>query len=487
MILFSIIILLLSNSVNNRRDLAILYNRVGMLILVYVILNYFKVYSLNLTDIALHGGLIKLTNISLMFGLFILTMSILVLVLTSFTVKGCQLPEYPLLLLMIIIGALILISSNDLVTMFLALEIQSYGLYTICAIYRNSEVSVSGSLIYYLLGILGSSLILLAIAIIYANTGSTRMDTISVLLNINSTAIYSDDWNISLVLLGAGFMFKIGAAPFHMWTPDVYDAIPTHIGAFVTFIAKVSIFVFFMQLINVIENNYSLTFMILMCSLLSLIVGTVLGLTQYRIKRLLAYSSISHIGFILLALSLGTVESKLAFIFYLMQYILSNLNIWLILVAIGLTLSSRTKSSDGKLYDMTNSPIQLISQLNGYYYRNPALALSLTITIFSFLGIPPLAGFFAKLLVLLAALDKGLIFLTIIGVITSVIGGIYYLGLVKEVFFTVPADRSAVDKITVPAPLALIISVITIWILTYMLMDTLWISMAAVSAMSTPN
>jgi len=134
----------------------------------------------------------------------------------------------------------------------------------------------------------------------------------------------------------------------------------------------------------------------------------------------------------------------------------------LILVAIGLTLSSRTKSSDGKLYDMANSPVQLISQLNGYYYRNPVLAISLTVTIFSFLGIPPLAGFFAKLLVLLAALDKGLIFLTLIGVITSVIGGIYYLGLVKEVFFTTPADRSAVDKITVPAPLALIISVITI-------------------------
>lgn len=197
MILFSIIIFLLSNSVNNRRDLAILYNRVGIIILAYVTLNYLNVSSLNLTDIALHGGLIKLTNLSLMFGLFIIGMSILVLVLTSFTLKGTQMPakEYPLLLLMIIFGALILISSNDLVTMFLALEIQSYGLYTICAIYRNSEVSVSGSLIYYLLGILGSSLILLAIAIIYANTGSTRMDTISVLLNINSLtkAIYSED------------------------------------------------------------------------------------------------------------------------------------------------------------------------------------------------------------------------------------------------------------------------------------------------------
>ena len=110
---------------------------------------------------------------------------------------------------------------------------------------------------------------------------------------------------------------------------------------------------------------------------------------------------------------------------------------------------------------MTNSPIQLISQLNGYYYRNPVLAISLTVTIFSFLGIPPLAGFFAKLLVLLAALDKGLIFLTLVGIITSVIGGIYYLGLVKEIFFTVPADRPAVEKITVPAPLALIISAIT--------------------------
>jgi NADH-ubiquinone oxidoreductase chain 2 len=177
-----------------------------------------------------------------------------------------------------------------------------------------------------------------------------------------------------------------------------------------------------------------------MSSLISLIIGTVVGLTQFRIKRLLAYSTISHVGFILLALSISSIESTQAFLFYLMQYSISNLNVFVILIAIGYSLYYYV--SDNKefknLLDKNNSPIQLISQLKGYFYINPLLSLSLAITIFSFVGIPPLVGFFAKQMVLSAALDNGYIFLSLVAILTSVIGAVYYLSLIKEIFFSSP-------------------------------------------------
>jgi NADH-ubiquinone oxidoreductase chain 2 len=168
-----------------------------------------------------------------------------------------------------------------------------------------------------------------------------------------------------------------------------------------------------------------------------LIIGSVLGLTQFRIKRLFAYSTISHVGFILLALSINSIESIQAFIFYLMQYSISNLNAFIILISIGFSLYYFVNDDEEykKLEDKNNSPIQLISQLKGFFYINPFLALSLAITIFSFVGIPPLIGFFAKQMVLSAALDSGYVFLTLVGILTSVISAVYYLNIIKEVFF----------------------------------------------------
>jgi NADH-ubiquinone oxidoreductase chain 2 len=162
-----------------------------------------------------------------------------------------------------------------------------------------------------------------------------------------------------------------------------------------------------------------------------------LGLTQFRIKRLFAYSTISHVGFILLALSINSIESIQAFIFYLMQYSISNLNAFIILISIGYSLYYFTNDSDEfkDLTDKNNSPIQLVSQIKGFFYINPVLALSLAITIFSFVGVPPLIGFFAKQMVLSAALDNGYIFLTLVAILTSVISAVYYLNIIKEVFF----------------------------------------------------
>jgi NADH-ubiquinone oxidoreductase chain 2 len=177
-----------------------------------------------------------------------------------------------------------------------------------------------------------------------------------------------------------------------------------------------------------------------MSSLLSLIIGTVVGLTQFRIKRLFAYSTISHVGFILLALSITSIESIQAFLFYLTQYSISNLNAFIILVTIGFSFYFYTTNNkeEEEILDKNNSPIQLINQLRGYFYVNPYLALSLAITIFSFVGVPPLVGFFAKQMVLSAALDSGYVFISLVAILTSVVGAVYYLNVIKEIFFYTP-------------------------------------------------
>lgn len=181
----------------------------------------------------------------------------------------------------------------------------------------------------------------------------------------------------------------------------------------------------------------------MLSSLLSLIIGSILGLSQLKIKRLYAYSTISHLGFILLALSINTIESVQAFIFYLIQYSLSNLNAFILLISIGYSLYAYIYKGNNKeqilnLLDRNNSPIQLISQIKGYFHMNPVLALSLAITLFSFIGIPPLIGFFAKQMVLSSALDSGYVFLSFVAILTSVISAVYYLNVIKEVFFEKP-------------------------------------------------
>lgn len=199
---------------------------------------------------------------------------------------------------------------------------------------------------------------------------------------------------------------------------------------------------------------------LLFSSLLSLVIGTIVGLTQKRIKRLYAFSTISHVGFILLALSIHSVESTQAFLFYLMQYSITNLNAFILIIAIGYSLycyvyevedknnknpevyeensANENQKEKDNLQDINNSPIQLIDQLKGYYYINPLLGVSLAITLFSFAGIPPLIGFFGKMMILSAAIDDGYIFMSLVAIITSVISAVYYLVIVKQIFFYKP-------------------------------------------------
>jgi NADH-ubiquinone oxidoreductase chain 2 len=192
----------------------------------------------------------------------------------------------------------------------------------------------------------------------------------------------------------------------------------------------------------------------LVSSLLSLIIGTVLGLTQFRIKRLYAYSTISHVGFLLLALSINSIESIQSFIFYLFQYSITNLNAFVLLLSIGYSLYFyiNKEFENNTLMEKNNSPIQLISQLKGYFYINRMLAISLAITLFSFAGIPPFIGFFAKQMVLSSALQEGFIFLTIIAVFTSVISAVYYLFVIKTMFFDLHSYKLNTKTLNVKIP-----------------------------------
>lgn len=266
-------------------------------------------------------------------------------------------------------------------------------------------------------------------------------------------------------------------------------------------------------------------------SLLSLIIGTVVGLTQSRIKRLFAFSTISHVGFILLGLSIHTVESTQAFMFYLIQYSISNLNAFILIITIGYSLycyvynansleekeidsskeiDNSKEISDEKenLQDLNNSPIQLIDQLKGYYYINPVLSLSLAITLFSFAGIPPLIGFFGKQMILSAAIDNGYIFMSLVAILTSVISAVYYLTIIKQIFFDkndyrlneqlesfnadglIAEENSVVEKvnikmnnIVISSSLSLSISVITLVITLFIFIPEELLSLANILAL----
>ena len=558
MLIYSSLLLLLSNAVSLRRDKSILFSRVGLIILVYsslIALNSLYFTSLD-GGIGLFGGLFHATSITQIFHIFIFLITAVILQLTSFYPRKVwiaeysslgrlflynflyyrtkivnkmgeqfKIIEYPLIILFIVTGAVFLVSTSDLVSIFLSIELQSYGLYLLSTLYRNSELATSGGLTYFLLGGLSSCFILLGTSLLYANSGTTNLDGIYVITSLSDVSNDNTNnllyWyksyyiNFSLLILSVGFLFKVSAAPFHFWSPDVYDGIPTIVTTFVAIVAKISIFIFLLELVHFTSNSlfefqFSWTSSLLISSLFSLVIGTIVGLTQYRIKRLFAYSTISHVGFILLALSINSIESIQAFVFYLMQYSISNLNAFIILVSIGFSLYYYVNDNDEykELSDKNNSPIQLISQLKGLFYINPLLALSLAITIFSFVGIPPLIGFFAKQMVLSAALDNGYVFLALVAILTSVISAVYYLNVIKQIFFDKPEYKINPElqdikihgnivknnkliknltfnfnSIVLSSSLTISISVLTLIILLFIFIPKEWLSMANILAL----
>jgi len=492
MLISLLIFLLLSNALTMRRDKSILFSRVVIIALIstsFLAWNNLFIKPLE-KGIGIYGGLFNVTTFTQTFNIFIFLISAVILTLTAFFPRKVyhkeystlydllflkftynknsisnkigeqfRIIEYALIIVFIICGAVFLISTADLVSIFLSIELQSYGLYILSSLYRDSEVSTGSGLTYFLLGGLSSCFILLGSALLYANSGTTSLDNIYVITSMSeiNTLPYLTNWyepyylHLSLIIMSVGFLFKISAAPFHFWSPDVYDGIPTIVTTYVAIVAKISIFAFFLELVYYTEYNFFDFYwknILLVSSLFSLIIGSILGLTQSRIKRLYAYSTISHVGFILLALSINSAESIQSYIFYILQYSLSNLNAFIILVTIGFTFYlyvSKEKESKEELIDENNSPVQLINQVKGYFYVNPFIAISLSITLFSFVGVPPVIGFFAKQMILSAALDNGYIFMALVAILTSVIGAGYYLAIVKQIFFY-KGDYSKIDS-----------------------------------------
>ena len=584
MLLNSLIFLLLSNAITSRRDKSILYSRVAIsILLLSALITYDNLSLLFLAKgIGIFGGLFHTTATTNTFHIFIFLITSVILLLTSFYPRKVWLKhnsspnrilftkliyygtlitnkmgeqykiiEYSLIILFIVTGSVFLISTSDLVSIFLSIELQSYGLYLLSTIYRDSEPATSGGLMYFLLGGLSSCFILLSTALLYANSGTTNLDSLYIITSIsneskeNLTGLlywYKPYYiHISLLFMGVGFLFKVSAAPFHFWSPDVYDAIPTVVTTFVAIIAKISIFIFLLELVHytgksMFDMDFSWTQSLLFSSLLSLIIGTVVGLTQSRIKRLFAFSTISHVGFILLGLTIHTVESTQAFMFYLIQYSISNLNAFMLIITIGYSLycyvyngnsleyketeNSKQKENKEKdnskeindkkenLQDLNNSPIQLIDQLKGYYYINPVLSLSLAITLFSFAGIPPLIGFFGKMMILSAAIDNGYIFMSLVAILTSVISAVYYLTIIKQIFFDkndyrlneqlesfnaegLIAEKNSIvekvnikiDNIVISSSLSLSISVITLIITLFIFIPEELLSLANILAL----
>ena len=290
MITLSILYLLFSNAVTLRRDMSILFNRIAIIALIYCVLHEMVSLSLVNKGIGLHGGLLHVTSITQVFHIFVFIISILILQLTSFYPRKVwvkehsslkdllfnnlvyyrtkiinkmgehlKIIEYPLILLFVVSGAIFLMSTNDLVSIFLSIELQSYGLYLLSTIYRNSELATTGGLIYFLLGGLSSCFILLGTSLLYANSGTTNLDGIYIITSIsdNINSWYKPYYiNFSLLIFSIGFLFKVSAAPFHFWSPDVYDAIPTIVTTFVAIIAKISIFILLLEIVYFTSNYF---------------------------------------------------------------------------------------------------------------------------------------------------------------------------------------------------------------------------------------
>lgn len=403
------------------------------------------------SGLGLYSGLIDLTGLSLAAQVFLLSVGAIALVQWAphahpAAPKGRQpmatprIATYPLFALLSSMGGCLLVASGDMVTLYLALELQSFAVYVLSALYRDSESATHSGLLYFLLGGLSSCLILLGFAVIYNQTGITNLESLVTLLSVSGPNSMNINWALTLgfTAIMTGLLFKVTAAPFHNWGPDVYDGVPTIVTTWIAVLPKISLLTLLYTLssglisamIIVIDTaSYDLwALLLLMSSTLSLVIGAVVGLAQRRIKRLLAYSTVSHVGFMLLAISVNSPEATSAFVFYLVQYTLTATLSFSLLGAISHSTSLTPGINE-------TQDISLISQLAGLRVRNLALAFSLLVLLFSLAGVPPLLGFFGKLEVLYSAISGGYYFVSLVAILSSVISASYYLNVIRVAWF----------------------------------------------------
>ena len=334
--------------------------------------------------------------------------------------------EYPVLMLLATLGMMMMVSASNLISLYIGLELQSLALYVIAAIRRDSLRSTEAGLKYFVLGALSSGMLLYGCSLIYGFTGTMSFAGLAHVVSGDTAAHPPLGLIIGLVFLIAGLAFKVSAVPFHMWTPDVYEGAPTPVTAFFAVAPKIAAMALFLRVIltSFPEIVSSWQQVIVFISIASMLLGAFAAINQNNIKRLMAYSSIGHMGYALVGLAAGTVDGVRGVLIYLAIYLAMNVG------AFTCILCMRTKEG----------MVENIDDLAGLSRNQPMLALALGIFMFSLAGIPPLAGFFGKFYVFVAAINSGLFALAIIGMLASVVAAFYYLRIVKVMYFDSPAE-----------------------------------------------
>jgi NADH-quinone oxidoreductase subunit N len=330
--------------------------------------------------------------------------------------------EFPVLVLLATTGMMVMVSANDLITLYVGLELQNLALYVVASFNRDSERSSEAGLKYFVLGALSSGMLLYGASLVYGFAGTTAFDELTKLMA--GAATVETGILIGLVFVVVGLAFKVSAVPFHMWTPDVYEGAPTPVSAFFAVAPKLAALALFIRFMIapfgplIAEWRQVIVFL----SIASMVLGAVAAIAQENIKRLMAYSSISHVGYALIGLAAGTSEGIRGVLVYLTIYLFMTVGAW----AVILCMRRRGHMLEG------------ISDLAGLSQSQPGLALALAIFMFALSGVPPTAGFFGKFYVFLAAINAQLTGLAVIGVLTSVVSAFYYLRVVKVMYFDEP-------------------------------------------------
>jgi NADH-quinone oxidoreductase subunit N len=347
------------------------------------------------------------------------------------TRRGILRFEYPVLVTLSVVGMMVMVSAGDLMALYMGLELQSLALYVMASIRRDSARSTEAGLKYFILGALSSGMLLYGASLAYGYAGTT---TFAGILTVATGGDMPLGLLIGLVFLITGLAFKVSAVPFHMWTPDVYEGAPTPVTAFLATAPKVAAIALFARVVHdafgqAIEDWRQI---VALLSVLSMFLGAVAAIGQRNIKRLMAYSSIAHMGYALMGLAAGTAFGVQAMLIYMAIYVVMSVGTFAFILSM---------EKDGE-------PVTDILSLHMYARRDPTRAMSMLILLFSLAGVPPLLGFFAKYYVLLAAVQADLAWLAVAGVIASVIGAFYYLRIVYYMYFG--EDREGLDAGTSP-------------------------------------
>tara|TARA_B100002051_G_scaffold129600_1_gene123152 strand:- start:503 stop:1867 length:1365 start_codon:yes stop_codon:yes gene_type:complete len=376
------------------------------------------------TNLSLFDGGYKIDYMSSYMKILTILSGIFVLITSSKFLKIYKLfnIEYPILILCSILGMMVMISSNDLIVFYIGLELQSLSLYVLAAFNRDQIKSSEAGLKYFVLSALSSGLLLYGCSLIYGFSGTTNFDQISNLMNNDQYGL-----TFGIVFILVGLAFKISAVPFHMWAPDVYEGSPTSVTLFFAVAPKIAaltviIRFLYVPFVNVIDQWQLI---IVFLSLASMIFGAVAAIGQKNLKRLIAYSSIGHMGYALAGLCVGTNQGIQSSILYISIYIVMNLGFFSCLF----------------MLKRNNTYFENIDDLSGLSKNHPLISLSLMVVLFSLAGIPPLAGFFAKFYIFKAILDQSMYYLAIIGLLTTVIAAFYYLRIIKIMYFDLEKEK----------------------------------------------